>query len=139
MQRFYGQPTDAGIDAYVEELTTLLAGRYLDYVEYGFYRDGQWVICLRYTAQFNGNLDTDDRAGRVYVGADINGASWYSFLVRNSSWWLLSEAERGRIEQSLPFRRSSASTPGTGTGVWVADKVYSNGGASMARKTFRPL
>ena len=138
MQRFYEQPSDDKINDYIEELTTLLASRYLDYIEYGFRHAGDWILCLRYTAQFDGGLAIDDRPGRIYPGADISGASWGSYLVRNASWSQLSDAERERFEQSLPFPRNSASSPGTGNGVWVSDKVYTNGGTSLPRKTFRP-
>lgn len=138
MQLFYGQPTDEQIDGYRDELAILLAGAYIDYVEYGFLRDGNWVLVLRYTARYDGMLDDDDRPGRVYSGADISGASWASFLVKNERWWSLSAAERNRIEQSLPFRRVPALTPRVGDGVWLDDKSYSRSGMSLTRRTFRP-
>lgn len=137
MQRFYGRPTSGEIDDYLEELTTLLAGGYLDYIEYGFRRNSDWTLCFRYTATPFG-LDTDDRPGRVLVGANISGASWYSYLVKNDAWSLLGDAERQRLLDSIPVKRTSASTPGLGDGYWVEDKTYSRNGVALGRRTFHP-
>ena len=42
LQRAYGSPTDADIEAYGEEAAQLLNGGYLGTVTYGFRRNGSW-------------------------------------------------------------------------------------------------
>lgn len=138
MQRFYGSPSSSEIDGYLQELTTLLADGYLDYVEYGFRRDGRWVLYLRYTAT-SLTLGTDDRSGRVHPGVDTSGASWHSYLTHSSAWWALTDSQRQRVEDVLPFRRTSGDPPGVGAGYWIDDKTYSRNGVALGRRTFRPL
>ena len=116
---------------YVEELITLLAGGYVDSVEYGFKRANNWAVALRYTANSDGTVSgTDDRPGRVPLG-DVQGTGFGSFLVYSSKWSLLSTDERGRIERTLPFVRTSGSEPG---GAWsYGGKTYSRDGVSLRR------
>ena len=106
MQLLYGKPTSSQIDDYMEELTELLAGRYLDSVEYGFRRDGKVILSLKYTAAPDGTLIADDRAGRIPTGVDISKTIWFSYLWTNSKWSALTYSERERIEQTLPFKRA---------------------------------
>lgn len=138
MRIFYGQPSDASIDDFIEELTELLlVGGYLASVDYGLRRNGGWVVALSYTVR-DGTLTSDDRAGRVPAGANVTGASWYSYLRYSDKWWGLTESERNRIKVSIPVKRSNAGEPGMGSGnVWVEDKVYTSGGTSFARRTLK--
>lgn len=137
MRIFYGQPSEAAIDDFVEELVELLVGGYLASVDYGLRRNGGWVVALSYTVR-NGTLSSDDRAGRVPVGADVSGASWYSYLRHSDKWLGLTQAERDRIEATIPVKRTGASEPGLGSGnVWIEDKVYTNGGTSFTRRTLK--
>lgn len=76
LQRFYDRPTDQEIQAFTDELAILLAGRYVESVEYGFEKDGVKVLTLHYHARWDGTLVSQDRAGRVYAYADVSGASW---------------------------------------------------------------
>lgn len=133
MQRLHGAPSDAKILNYVEELITLLAGGYVDSVEYGFRRGNNWVVALRYTVSSDGTVSaTDDRPGRVPLG-DVQGAEFGSFLVSSLKWSLLSGDERERIERTLPFVRTSGSEPG---GVWsYGRRTYSRDGVSLRRGT----
>ncbi len=80
MQQEYGQPSDVAIDAYLQELVVLLPDGYVDDVVYGYKRDGAWIVALKYTADMHGNLNTDDRSGRIPRGANVIGATFYSFL-----------------------------------------------------------
>jgi hypothetical protein len=137
-QIFYDHPTDAEIDDYIVELTELLTGRYLDYVEYGFRHNNAWVLSARYTARWDGGMDADDRPGRIPVGADIGAASWGSYLVMNGNWDALSATAKQRIEDSIPVKRSGSAVPGYGTGAWVEDCTYGRNGVSVARKVFQP-
>ena len=137
MRLFYGRPTDTEIDGYNTELTELLVGGYLDSVDYGFRRSDSWVVALSYSVQ-NGTLVTDDRAGRVPVGANVAGASWYSFLRYSDQWFALTSSERARIENLIPVKRANASEPNVGSGnVWIEDKVYTSSGTSFKRRTLK--
>ena len=133
MQRLHRAPSDAKIADYVEELITLLAGGYVDSVEYGFKRANSWAVALRYTANSDGTVSgTDDRPGRVPLG-DVQGTGFGSFLVYSSKWSLLSTDARERIERTLPFVRTSGSEPG---GAWsYGGKTYSRDGVSLRRGT----
>jgi len=137
MRLFYGRPFDAEIDDYVEELTELLVGGYLESVDYGFHRNDGWAVAVGYIV-VNGTLTTDDRAGRVTPGLNIGGAVWYSFLRYSSKWHGLSQEERNRIKATIPVKRTNANEPTVGFGnFWVEDKVYTSGGTSFTRRTIR--
>jgi hypothetical protein len=137
MQRFYGKPSYAEIEDYIEEVIILLLEGYLASVDYGFRRDGEWVIALSYSARYGGTIQTDDRSGRVLPGIDIDGASWGSCLRKNFAFWLLSSEEQQQIEDSLPVKRTTAAEPQASNGVWVIDKSYSRNGVGIERRTFR--
>ncbi|HMO81166.1 MAG TPA: hypothetical protein PKA76_15375 [Pirellulaceae bacterium] len=137
MRLFYGQPSDDQISNFVEELTELLAGGYLESVDYGFRRNDGWTVALHYKVLSDGTLDTDDRAGRVPIGADVSGASWYSFLRHSAKWSLLTQAERERIENSIPVKRGHSTEPIVGAGIWSQDKIYSSNGTSFTRLTLK--
>lgn len=135
MQQAYGQPSDAAIGSYLLELTELLAGGYVKEVTYGFWRDGAWVAAVKYTADMYGNLTADDRSGRVPRGADITGATWYSFLAFSSKWDSLTPSQRQAVERELPFVRSSGAEPVIRIGAWLQDKTYSAIGCGLRRAT----
>jgi hypothetical protein len=137
LQRFYGRPADAEIDAYTGELVELLLGGYIERVTYGFKRNAAWMVALRYEARMDGTLNADDRAGRVIPGIDITGASWSSYLVHSHTWDLLDAAEQARIEARLPVQRTGADEPSSSNGSWVQDRSYSAGGSGVQRASFR--
>ena len=139
LQRAYDAPTDADIEAYGEEAALLLKDGYLGTVIYGHLRNGSWVVALRYTAQPNGTLAADDRAGGIPRGVDISGARFYSYLTYSTKWDALSTSERDRIKNSLPVSRTPAGEPGTTGGYWSADRSYSYNGTGVGRGAFRPL
>ena len=138
MQRFYDSPDDQSIDGYEDEIIELLKAGYLGTVAYGFRRDGRWVEpTIRYTAQdLYGASTTDDDPGRVYPGADISGASFYSYLTYSVAWDNLTSEEQETFKQRLPFRRTGASEPGV-NGYLVSDKTYSAGGRALNRVSVR--
>jgi hypothetical protein len=135
MQQEYGNPTDAWIELYLQELTLLLAGGYVRDVTYGYRRDGVWVAALKYVADMNGNLTVDDRSGRVPRGADTNGASWGSYMSYSSKWDSLTPAQKATIQAERPFPRSGADEPNA-PGGWSRDKTYSAAGCGLTRSTF---
>jgi Bacterial HORMA domain family 1 len=139
MQLLYGKPFSSEIDDYMEELIVLLALGYLASVDYGFRRDGKFILSLSFTVASDGTLIADDRAGRIPAGVNISGATWYSYLRKNYKWSGLSDDERSRIEQSLPIKREGHPEPQYGAGTFTEDKVYSANGTGVKRRTFRPL
>ena len=137
-QRFYGSPSDSTINDYEAELTTLLKNDAVDNVVYGFKRNGLWTLAsVRYVVLPGGSLEVDDDPGRVKPNHDIAGASFTSFLSYSSSWFRRSADERNRIEQTLPFSRTTGESPGLEKGHWEQDRTYSSGGLGLGRSTAR--
>jgi hypothetical protein len=132
MQQAYGLPSDAAIESYMAELTELLAGGYVSEVSYGFKRSDKIVVALKYSADMNGNLTTDDRSGKIPLDADVSGATSFSFLTFSSKWNSLTENDRQSIEKCLPFIRTAGSEP---MGLWSYDKTYSSAGCGVRRAT----
>ena len=138
IQRFYGKPSDKNIEDYEEEIVQMLKAGYLKKVSYGFRRDGNWIEpSLHYEAKDLGGLTSvDDDPGRIRPGADISGASFYSYLTHSTSWWKLTEEERNSFRNDLPFNRGGANEPGI-NGYLTQDKTYSAGGKTVIRSTVK--
>jgi hypothetical protein len=138
MQRFYGSPSDASIQAFEKEAALLMKNGYLKTVTYGFQRNGRWIEpTLRYTANDVASLVTaNDDPGRVRANADISGASFYSFLVFAQSWWDLSPEARAAFHDDMPVKRSDGTEP-TINGYLDPDRTYSAGGKSLSRSSVR--
>ena len=137
-QRFYESPSDTWIDNYEGELVGLLKYEAIDNVVYGFKRNGLWTpASVRYRALPGGSLAADDDPGKIRPGIDVAGASFTSFLSYSSSWFALPSSERDKIEQTLPFQRSSGTAPGLETGYWADDLNYLAGGRGLGRSTVR--
>ena len=138
MQRFYDFPSDQRIDEFEEEIIQFLKAGYLGTVTYGFCRNSQWIQpTIQYTAQdLYVASATDDDPGRVYPGADISGASFYSYLTYSDSWHDLTSTEREAFRERLPFRRTGAPEPSI-NGYLVADRTYSAGGRALNRGSVR--
>lgn len=135
MQQAYGSPTDHWLDQYLEELVVLLADGVLKEVTYGFKRNGSWVVALRYSADMAGNLSVDDRSGSIPRGVDISGATWGSYLIKNSKWNELSQTKRAELERDLPFQRQGAEEPTVTTVIRSGDRTYSSAGNGVRRST----
>jgi HORMA domain-containing protein len=135
--RYYGRPTEKQIEDYLEELTELLAGRYVASVEYGFKNGNSRVLTLLYRVRFDGSL-SDASPGGVYARAAVGSATWFSYLENTSAWSDLSATERERIESSLPFSRTFGFSPTDGVGRWVLDRGYSADGTGVQRCSFIP-
>src|ERR1700730_10127603 len=103
MQRFYGLPSDTAIAQFETEVIELLKGGYLATVSYGFRRDGQFIEpMLKYSARdLAGSAANDDDPGRIRPGANVTGATFYSYLTYSSAWFTLSPLQQAVIEQSL--------------------------------------
>ena len=136
MQRFYGAPSNAWIDAYEQEMIALLKANYLETAFYGFQKDGAFIEpTLIYTARdLAGGLADDEDPGRVRPGADMTGARFHSFLTHSAAWWALSSAEQAAFEASLPFQRTSGTEPSI-NGYLRSDRTYSAGGRALDRQS----
>ncbi len=140
MNAFYGysgHPTETEVDAYYQELVEYLVNGYLDSVEYGFKRNYQRIVSLKYKVETSGFL-SDSHAGGVYARANISEASWFSYLWHNSKYSILSSQARGAFLAKLPFVRSEGEPPSDGLGYWTADRIYSTDGMGTQRYVFRP-
>ncbi|PHR78672.1 hypothetical protein [Henriciella sp.] len=137
VQRFYGSPSDSQIADYESEAIALMKAGYLNYVWYGFKRNGLWIEpTLKYTAQDLYSGSVDDDPGKIRPGADVSGASFYSYLTYSAKWFELSTAERDAFERGLPYVRTGAAEPAV-NGYLSTDKTYSSGGRALERATVR--
>lgn len=138
LQRLYGQPTDTRITEFEAEVIELLKHGYLDTVTYGYRRNGAWIKpTLRYTAsELAGPGTADDDPGRVRPGANIAGATFYSYLTYSHIWHGLEPADKEAVHSRLPFRRGSAPEPGV-LGYFADDRTYAAGGRALARSSIR--
>lgn len=138
MQRFYGSPSDDRIAVFEAEIVEYLKHDYLGTVTYGFKRNGDWIEpMLRYTARdLAGGAADDDDPGKVRPGANISGATFYSFLTYGSAWYSAPEADKSAFEKRLPFQRGTGSEPGI-VGYLVDDRTYSSGGRALNRASLR--
>ena len=140
MQRFYGSPSDTDIVQYEEEAMELLKAGYFGTHTIGFKRNDAWIPpTLRYTARdLAGASANDDDPGSVKPGANIDGASFYSFLTYSPAWDALTPEQREAFKRRMPFYRGGAPAPAI-NGYLVNDRVYSSGGRSLSRSSVRSL
>ena len=138
MQRLYGFPNDSEIAGYEAEAIEFIKAGYLGTVTYGFRRNGEWIEpTLRYTARdLAGGSANDDDPGRIRPGADIRGATFYSYMTYNLAWQSLTDAERSKFEKRLPFSRTGAPEPRI-NGYLSNDRTYSSGGRALDRASVR--
>jgi hypothetical protein len=137
---YYGKPTLDQIEKYSEELTELLRYGYVETYEFGFKKDDKRVVSWYYIVDSSGSITSDDRAGKLTSGANIEGATFFNFLTYSSKWDGLSSSEREEIKKSLPIQRTTGEPPADGSGYWTSgDRSYSSGGVGMSRNSFRPL
>lgn len=138
LQRLYGEPSDTSIARYETEAIELLKAGYLDTVTYGFRRNDRWIEpALRYTArELAGMSANDEDPGRIRPGANVDGASFYSYLTYSAAWYELSEAEQDSVKKSLPFYRGGAPEPAI-DGYLSNDRTYSSGGRALDRASVR--
>lgn len=133
MNQAYGMPDDTHIANLAQELTVLLDGGFVKEVTYGFKRADVWVVAMRYVADMYGNLTSDDRSGSIPRGANVDGATFYSFLTYSAKWTALSAADRAAIEASIMIKRGYGVEPSIQAGVWIQEKTYSAAGCGLRR------
>ncbi|MDE0511649.1 MAG: hypothetical protein OXI88_07690 [Gammaproteobacteria bacterium] len=137
-KRFYGSPSDYWIDKFESELVVLLKYDAVDTVIYGFQRNNLWTMAsAKYVALPGGSINVDDDPGKIRPGLDVSNAHFTSFLTYSSRWWSLTNAERSRIKNELPFQRESGYSSGLEAGYWAGDLNYVAGGRGLGRSTVR--
>lgn len=136
--QYYGTPADSHVREYSDELTTLLRDGYVSEYEFGFKKDDKRVLSWRYRVTSDGSIETDDRPGKMYSDVDVSTTTYFNFLTYSDKWYELSQRERDRIEEGLPFKRSAGSLPTDGAGHWSSDRTYSASGTGVSRSSFRP-
>ena len=109
IQRLYGNPSNYDIADYEAEITTLLREGYLGTVTYGYRRHGKWIEpTLRYTARdLAGAAANDDDPGKVRPGANIAGATFYSYLTYSATWNGLSQPENDSFANTCHLREAA--------------------------------
>lgn len=137
LQWLYGQPDDDFIARLEAEAAAFIKAGYFREVIYGFKRNGNWVVALKYHLDMYGNLTTDDNPGRIGPVVDMTGATFYTYMIYSDSWWALTDGQREAFRQSLPIQRGGAPEPGIENGYWMSDRTYAAGGRALARSSIR--
>src|SRR5579871_3535466 len=76
--QYYGDPSEARIRDFAEELAQYINEGYIREYEFGYQKNGKRIVSWRYKIDENGNITTDDRAGKVVPYVDITGASFFN-------------------------------------------------------------
>src|SRR5271165_1200178 len=87
---YYGNPCEAWIRSYAEELAQYLNAGYLEEYEFGYKKNGVRVVTWRYKVDVNGSISTDDRPGKIAAYVDISGATFFNYLTQNATFFALS-------------------------------------------------
>ena len=127
-------PTTEMIVNYAVEAALLLHHKRLKKAQYGFKKNGEWVLVLEYTADYNGRITSSGTPGGVPTGANIEGASWYSYMTYHTTNHTAEELEE--IESALPFRRSHHAAPGYAVGGTSDTKSFERSGVGLDRKAY---
>ena len=140
-RNFYGEPSEAMVTKYQDELIVMLAGGFVNEYEFGFKKNDQRIVSWQYRVNASGDLvgGTDNRSGGIYARANISDAIYFNFMSYAQSWFALSQEERDAVRSKHPVNRSTGRLPADGSGYWHTDRTYSSAGVAIERKTFRPL
>ena len=139
LQRIYqvDRPTDFEISKYQQEIALLLNAGFLGSVTYGFQRNGQWEIALKYTVIGGTLIDSDDPGGLSHE-LDVSNADFGSFLSYSSAWFDLHSSQQEEFKKSLPFQRTEGTDPGTGMH-WTGSRNYISGELGVTRSMVRRI
>jgi hypothetical protein len=138
---FYGEPSDAEIARYQDELVVMLDGGFVREYEFGFKKDDRRVVSWQYRVNASGDLagGSDQRSGGMFARADVSGATIFNFMSYTPAWFDLSDSERATVKAKHAVNRGTGSLPGDGNGYWQTDRTYSSAGVVVERKTYRQL
>lgn len=140
-RNFYGEPSEAQITKYQDELIVMLAGGYVNEYEFGFQKNDQRIVSWQYRVNTSGDLvgGIDNRSGGIYARANTSGATHFNFISYSQAWFDLNSSEQINVKSKHPIDRSTGNLPSDGAGYWHTDRTYSSAGVAIERKTFRPL
>jgi len=136
LYNIYKEPSLDRIEQFYKELVVLLIGGYVEDVEYGFKRNGLRILSMKYEFRSDGTL-RDSNAGGVPRGVNIVGASFYSHLMNNRAWDLLTGQQKLAVQNQLPIQRENGNSPSDGSGSWSSDRSYSMEFLGAQRRIFK--
>jgi hypothetical protein len=135
---YYGRPTLAKIDDYVEEVALVLRDGYLDNVSYGF-RDpstNEWKLRLRYRATEGGQL-LSSPVGKLPATATVAELAFHTFLIHSSTYLALSPEQQAKVEATLPVARDGGEEPTARSGSTTTGHGYSRNGIGVNRDIYQ--
>jgi hypothetical protein len=136
--RLHGRPTVSQVESYSEELIELLRHGYLSRYEFGFKRDAKRVLSWSYDVTSSGNIETDDRAGKMSAYLDLRDTTFFNFVWYSSKYNSLSIDDQKTFGVTHPINRTTGEPPSDGAGYWSGtEKIYSSGGTGVSRRSFR--
>lgn len=133
----YGSPAEHMLEQYLEELKILLSRHFVSHYHFGFERANIPIWGMHYEITQHGDVSANsDIAGGIPRGHNVSGASFFNFLTYSSAWYSLSAEQRGAIEATLPFSRTTGMLPGAGSTIYTPDRQYNAGGVGTQRSVF---
>ncbi len=136
--RLHDQPSVAAVEDYNYELVELLRYGYLSRYEFGFKRDDKRVLSWSYEVDSYGNIETDERAGKMSAYVDLDGTTFFNYAWYSSKYHNLTSDQQANFKDSHPVNRTSGDPPSDGAGYWSGtEKNYSAGGTGISRRSFR--
>ncbi|QDV85400.1 hypothetical protein [Planctomycetes bacterium TBK1r] len=136
--RLHGNPSVAAVENYNAELVELFRYGYLSRYEFGFKRDEKRVLSWSYEVSTSGNIETDERAGKMSAYVDLGGTTFFNYAWYSSKYNSLASDQQSTFKDSHPVNRTSGDPPSDGLGSWSGtEKNYSAGGTGVSRQSFR--
>ena len=136
--RLHGHPSVSAVENYDDELVELLRYGYLSRYEFGFKRDEERVLSWSYEVGSYGNIETDERAGKMSAYVDLSGTTFFNYAWYSSKYHDLTPEQQSTFKHSHPVNRTSGDPPTDGAGYWSGtEKNYSAGGTGVSRRSFR--
>jgi len=137
--QLYGFPsTLEAIDRYGTELALMLKAGYVSKYEFGFKKDEKRVLSWLYEVKGSSLEGGDQRPGGIVSGVSIADAKTFNFMTYSAAYSAETSEKMEAFKKTLPFIRSSGSSPTDGSGYWVEEKAYSAAGTLVTRRNFRP-
>jgi hypothetical protein len=111
---------------------------YLESVEYGFKRNGAWIVSVRYDVRKDGTV-ADTGSGRMYARADVGGLGFSSYLIKSRKFFDQLTSVQQALEARMPFPREGAAEPAHVSEYGESGRSYAAGGVGAPRRQWRPL
>ncbi|QEG35823.1 HORMA-1 domain-containing protein [Bythopirellula goksoeyrii] len=136
--RLHGQPAISSVKSYNEELIELLRNGYLSRYEFGFKCDDKRVLSWSYDITPAGNIETDDRAGKMSAYVDLSGTTFFNYVWYSGKYHGMNSDQQATFKGTHPINRTPGDPPADGVGYWTGtEKNYSAGGTEVSRRSFR--